>query len=1117
LQTGLTISVNGVTVPSVTYINGTTVQFTTPALGAGDYDVKLTNANGLSAILQNGIAYNGTPNFVTPAGKLGNDLAPSSTIPTITIVAAEPDGGALSYSITSGALPTGVFMSSSGVITGSTPETSGTTTYNFTVTATDDENQTNSRAFNLVVLRPVYSAQLTNALKLDAGNIETLNWTPATAGDRTKCTLSLWVKRSSLGDHKIFSSGTTANDSNFMQMYFGSGHELRISLATIDILRTSAVFRDVGTWYHIVLQIDTAQANASDRINLWVNGDKVTSYAYDNRSAIAQSSSLGINHTETHYFGRTSFSTGQIFDGYLAAPTFIDGQAYSPAEFAESYYGAWVPKTYTGTYGTNGFKLAFDEGWQVAEVTANTDNWDSYFVQRYATDTTSIISTNYTSTDTASLALYTSTYGVYCDHDAADTIKVSDFSMTLPHEPNGSATPAYLGLRFTDGSEFFITGSGGNGNMGTGEVHYGYGACRIRWVEGVGVKYSYTYDDAVGNLVASSTDFSGKTLYQARAYRGYSSGGATLKFHELVLNYPKAFEDSSGNNNDVTKGNLSPDNIVVDTPTNNFATLNPLKFQTAGAITEGNLLADSTNNTFSTIIPTPTGKWYFENFVITAPGGAVNHLGVGRHDVRADNTGWDNGNFIFWREDGIRQYNGTTTTGYTTYTAGDVIGVVLDYDNETVSFFKNGAAVTGFTDLAFPSNFYKGSGFEPVSFIVRPNSGCSSISNYGQDSSFGGRKAAQSNTDANDIGSFQYAPPSGALALCSKNLEEPGISTVLGGKPSDHFKPILWTGNGASTQQVEVGFPLGLMIVKDRNVGYHWRTFDKVRGFNNSLFLNRDVTENTHTDYGYPVATDSTTVTIGQGTHSGNLINGSGTTFVGWCFNAGDSIVANNNGTIPTQVAANTEAGFSILTYTGTGAAGSVGHGLTQKPAVYWTKNRSGVGDWLCFAPTISDGRYLVVNSSAMGGTNTGNYPTDTTLYLADAGSYHNTAGNTYVTYCWHPVAGFSDFGTYLGSGSSEGIFVNLDFKPAMIIIKAIDGADNSWWIYDNMRDPYNLTYHTLHPSDSGIEEANASYGLDFVSNGFKLKNGDVRMNGADITYMYMAFAEDPFKYSTAR
>jgi hypothetical protein len=951
LQAGLIITIGGVTAPSVTYIDGTTVQFTTPAMVAGDYDVKLTNANGLSAILQNGISYNGTPVFSTSAGKIGNDLAPSSDVGTITIVASEPDGGTLGYSITSGGLPTGLSMDSSGNITGSTNEPTGTTTYNFTVTATDDENQTNSRAFNLVVLRPVYAKKINKSIKFNQDDVSYLERTPSIAGNQTTWTWSGWVKRSvqTTEADTVFCAANSSSDRVWLSIRaINTTDPSAINLvlqngATQRIFRTNPKFRDPSDWYHLVVAVDTTQATETERVKIYLNGEQLTNFS----SAVypVQNETFAACGTSLHRINSIQWQNDFNGDMLLAENHFVDGLALPPTSFAEDYNGTWTPKTYSGSYGTTGYYLDFD--------------------------------------------------GIF-------------------------------------------------------------------------------------------------------------------------------YNDKSGNGNNFSAVNLNDSDIIIDTPTNNFAVLNRYHFETAGVFTNSNLRADSTNNTFANVAM-KSGKWYYEHYIETGtPSGAVNHIGVVVQSVNAPTTGWDSGLFIFWRADGVKYYNGVSTSGHTTYQAGDIMSAMIDFDNELVTFWKNGSPDADYENLAFPSQFYNADGsVKDLTFMTRPNpSDNITISNFGQDSSFNGNLTRQNNTDSNGEGDFYYAPPTGFLALCTRNFQEPGTNVVFNNNVEKNFNVALWTGNGAASQQVQLGFNPDFMIVKDISAGRHWRVFDSVRGFNNSLFLNRSEVENHFTDYGYVLSTDSTSFTVGQGTHSNNLINENGTRYAAWCWNAGDNIVTNTDGSITSSVKANTDAGFSIVNYTGAGNDSTIGHGLDNKLDFIMIKARTSARDWAIYHKDLSIDQVLSINLTNAAYTEVNFFREDlmSSSVFGVNGDYNTGfAGYDYTAYCWHEVPGFSKFGTYEGNSSSNGPFVYTGFKPAFILIKGIDSATDGWELFDSTRNANNPSEYYIRPYLPDAEFMSTTYpAMDFLSNGFKFTSIGGYLNDPR-TYVYIAFAEDPFKYSTAR
>jgi len=375
-KAGATVTVGGTTAPSVSIVSSSSITFTTPAKTAGDYDIVVTNTNGLAATLTNGISYNGAPAFTTAAGNVGT-LFNSEAMSTITIVAAEPDSGTLAFSITSGALPSGVSLgSANGQLTGTpNPTISANTTFNFTVTATDDESQTNARAFNLIVLRKIYNVPITRSLMLNDNEAQYLNRTPSASNRRT-WTWSGWVKRSNIETFRsIFAAQSSS--SNRIRITFGTNNELQVygeytgGTSNSINLQTNRLFRDPSAWYHIVFVMDTTQATASNRAKMYVNGEQITSFSVSTYPS--QNDQLEVNAASAHFIGQKGDSS-EYYDGNIADIHFIDGQAKAPTDFANSYNGVWTPQTYTGTYGSNGFRLAFADDSDIGNDTSGNNN-----------------------------------------------------------------------------------------------------------------------------------------------------------------------------------------------------------------------------------------------------------------------------------------------------------------------------------------------------------------------------------------------------------------------------------------------------------------------------------------------------------------------------------------------------------------------------------------------------------------------------------------------------------------------------------------------------------------------------------------------------------------------
>jgi hypothetical protein len=248
------------------------------------------------------------------------------------------------------------------------------------------------------------------------------------------------------------------------------------------------------------------------------------------------------------------------------------------------------------------------------------------------------------------------------------------------------------------------------------------------------------------------------------------------------------------------------------------------------------------------------------------------------------------------------------------------------------------------------------------------------------------------------------------------------------------------------------------------------------------------------------------------------LTNASGTTYVGWLWQAGSSAVSNTDGTITSTVSANTTSGFSVVTYVGTAAVATVGHGLGVAPSMIITKNRDTTTDWWVYHAALGNTKYMVLNTTAASVTSSAAWnntsPTSTVFTLGGAGNPSNA--NQDVAYCFAEVEGFSKFGSYTGNGSTDGTFIYTGFRPAFVMVKRTD-TTQYWGMYDSARDTYNQVYKAVFANTSAAEDATSSDEHDFLSNGFKMRNTGGSMNASGGTYIFMAFAENPFKNSLAR
>jgi len=559
---------------------------------------------------------------------------------------------------------------------------------------------------------------------------------------------------------------------------------------------------------------------------------------------------------------------------------------------------------------------------------------------------------------------------------------------------------------------------------------------------------------------------------------------------------------------------------MLDSPTNNFAVHNPIGSSSETSFTQGNLWGKATSNSFSKIISTlapASGKWYCEYYVKgTQHNGSVIGTSTRAEGAVVDNSNQSGTNLndeTTWllhhntsQYQRIYRSSNVEQEDLGNVSVGDVLSIAMDVDNSKVYFRKNDTIVG--SSSGHTINTVEGGDRYFFAFHPRAQSGYTGhgIVNYGQNSSFNGNKTAQGNTDGNGIGDFYYSPPSGFLALCSKNLPTPAIKNS-----TEHFNTVLYTGsdNNAVSQSVTgVGFQPDLTWIKRRNLETHHVLTDAVRGVTKTLNSNQTVAEVDDT-YGVTAfGSDGFTVreqaTAGGQTNTGTLVS--------WNWKAGGSGSSNSDGAQTTTVSANTTAGFSIVTLTGIGSSTTYGHGLGTTPKLVILKSRSVADNWYVFS-TAADGTtdYYFLNTNAAKTDSSGIFPSSSTFST----SYAN--GVTIVAYCFAEIEGYSKISTYLGNGSTNGPFMNTGFQPAYILIKSHTDTDN-WYIADVVRSTGNPHDDVLRTNSSAAESAdNANFEVDSYSNGFKIRSTNSELNTSAKRYIYMAFAEFPVKYANAR
>ena len=612
--------------------------------------------------------------------------------------------------------------------------------------------------------------------------------------------------------------------------------------------------------------------------------------------------------------------------------------------------------------------------------------------------------------------------------------------------------------------------------------------------------------------------------------------------------------DTSGNTNHYTSsGIVASDCAMPDSPENNFATWNAV-YRIYGdtgftAPTNGGLFTRGSGDVNS------DRGWGMSTIAINEV--LRNSDGAGVYmEVRSPSVGGDNGYIgLFGRQGADMQADGAVSrsdnSGYSHYHLISPNGrTLLEAGQSSSSALAglNGAqtdnAVIGFAvksdgkffisvDGTFSTNA-DGNTQNPVTganpmgtidtdidFFLHAGNISVFQANFGQDSTFGGNETATTNADANGIGAFHTAPPTGYLALCSANMAEPTIGPNSSSQATDYFNTLIYDGNDDATRTFDVGFVSDWSWFKARNAdGIGHQLYDSSRGVQKFLASNTDADEDTNSE-GVTSFNSSGLLAIGNS----NFLNKSGRTHVVWNWKAnGGTTSSNTDGSITSTVQANTTAGFSIVLYNGEGdGQATVGHGLGVKPQVIIPKNRGAAGSFHMYHEGIDSSAPedfgILLNSTNERADDAG-FHNDTapTSSVFTVGTYNNFDYD-YVAYCFAEVEGYSKFGSYSGNNATDGSFIFTNFTPALVIIKHISGTAGGtkhWYMWDNKRSPQNVNDNTLLANSSDGETADSSLDIDILSNGFKLRNAEGAVNNA-AKYIYMCWAETPFKYATAR
>jgi len=624
-------------------------------------------------------------------------------------------------------------------------------------------------------------------------------------------------------------------------------------------------------------------------------------------------------------------------------------------------------------------------------------------------------------------------------------------------------------------------------------------------------------------------------IWKPKEYTGsYGTNGFYLDFE----NSGSLGADQSGNGNNWTPNNLTATDQTTDTPTNNFATINALqKTSSSQLLSEGNLEHRTTGNWMylPATFGASSGKWYAE---IKLTDASNFNVGVMQLGGASDTTSLMNTNNTIlgsnsagdaWAlygstiETGTYKNNntpnfGNISTGFVgNWSNNDIVMIALDTDNQKIWFGRNGSwdnsgdPAAGTNPMPVNTSMIAG---ETYTFASGPEQAT-------QQWNFGSPlfSITSGNTDENGYGNFEYAPPSGYLALCTQNLARELSPTIDDG--SQYFNTLTWTGNGSNPRSFTgLGFQPDWTWQKIRSTAGSHMLYDSTRGVGERLHSDQNVAEATETAEGTITSFDSDGFTLDAGTSSDFYTNDSGATYVAWNWLAnGGTTSSNTDGSITSTVQANPTAGFSIVTWTATNTTATIGHGLGKAPSMIIVKDRSQTGGWVVGHDGIGWTDRLLLNDNNTTAASSNSWqdtaPTSSVFYVGTNTNYQ-TGGH--VAYCFANIEGYSKFGSYTANANTNGPFIYTGFKPAFIIAKNTTIAQQ-WVMIDNTRDTFNEVAKGLNPNNTNAEaDSSANNGCDFLSNGFKIRaisTGDLNY-GSGHNYIYMAFAENPFVSSAA-
>ena len=812
----------------------------------------------------------------------------------------------------------------------------------------------------------------------------------------------------------------------------------------------------VGTWDHISL------TKSGSTVTFWVNGVNGGTFT---RSSLASTTSLRIG---------ISCDGNSPFNGFMSNVRILKGTALYTSNFTPPF------RTLTNVTNTKLLCCQSNTSVHVAAVIPGTFSNDG-------TTWSSTVSGAVAGSPYDATKMFDGNLDTYTDHNAQNSTITWTRTLT-----SVTSLRVYIHQGNSTGT---VTTVGGNGTqVDTISTNFGPG-----W----------------HNITLGTT---GSTINSIAFTRGGS--GNPLSIHAVEVNGTALIDGFVGKPvlkaGDAAATTLNPFTTDIDAvrgQESGYSTWNPLS-NYGLTLANGNLdWQGGTNQRYCR--PTlfaDSGKWYCEFHMRS-----TSHIpGIIREDHK-DAAGilGELASSRFQNNGTIGYSGGDSVTGGTTWAAGDCVQLFMDMDNKSIYWGVNGIMKIG--DDGLSGNPLSGS--KHTGAVIYP--GVDGLTDRISEKAWGpaaGTPSANSTSVYSSVNfgqkPFKYAPPEGYQPWNGANIRP---ETVIA--RSDHYvAATIYTGNGTG-QSINTGQKPDFVWIKNRTDTTSHMLFDSVRGIQKVIYSNAVTQE-------LPAAISVTAFNRnGFTVSSANEINGNNDNIVAWTWKAGGNKNTFNvddvgyasataagldGGTLnPTAASVGTKQGFSIIKYTGAGAAKTINHGLNQAPEFMLVKRTDANASWAVYHIGTGNTKVFELNSTTQPNTSSSVWNSTTpTSSVFSIGDYADSGGNSnvYISYLWHSVPGLQKFGTYDGNSSNDGPFIELGFRPAVLLIKRYDGAGN-WIIVDSKRNPFNVVDKQLLPNLTDGDYTEAA--IDLVSNGFKVRLGSSgHVNQHD--FIYMAWAEAP-------